>query len=117
MSFDASDSFTTSATMLSCGIDSPDVLSVSCVTLQDIFNDNHIEKCDFLKMDCEGAEYEILYSCPADILERISRIAMEVHQGKGENENIEALICFLKQHGFSTRCRKRRLLWAYRRQS
>jgi FkbM family methyltransferase len=114
LSFDASDSFTTSATMLSAAKTTNDSLSVACVTLQKIFDDNSIEKCDLLKMDCEGAEYDILYSCPRDYIRRIDQIAMEVHGGKGKNKNIDALDLFLRQQGFLTRRRPGGMLWAWR---
>ena len=35
-------------------------IQVQSITLDTILNDNKIEKCDILKLDCEGAEYEIL---------------------------------------------------------
>lgn len=114
LSFDMGDSFTTSATMLSGNGAAPDSLSVACVTLQQIFEDNNIKKCDWLKMDCEGAEYDILYSCPPDVLGRIDQIAMEVHCGDGENQNIDALEAFLRRQGFQTRRRPVGMLWAWR---
>ena len=112
--FDSSDSFTTSATILPAGVSSQDCLSVSCTTLQNIFDDNQIEKCDLLKIDCEGAEYDILYSCTPEVLKRVDQIAMEVHRGKGENQNINALDYFLREQGFSTRRRPVGKLWAWR---
>jgi hypothetical protein len=64
-------------------------------------------------MDCEGAEYDILYNCPPDYLQRIDQIAMEVHNGEKENQNIEALEAFLRKQGFSTRRRPVGMLWAW----
>jgi hypothetical protein len=66
-------------------------------------------------MDCEGAEYDILYNCPSDYLQRIDQIAMEVHHGEKENQNIEALEAFLRGQGFSTRRRPVGMLWAWRK--
>ncbi len=114
LSFDATDSFTTSATMLSVDTTASNSFSVACVTLEKVFEVNRIERCDWLKMDCEGAEYDILYSTPSDILKRVDQIAMEVHRGEGDNQNIEALEAFLKQQGFLTRRRPIGMLWAWR---
>ena len=36
-------------------------MEVPCTTLREIMESNHLEHVDLLKMDCEGAEYEILY--------------------------------------------------------
>src|SRR3989344_1810380 len=56
-----------------------DFIDVDCTTLKDILLEFKIEYCDFLKVDCEGAEYEILFNTPAEILKRIKRIALEYH--------------------------------------
>jgi FkbM family methyltransferase len=79
LSFDSSDSFTTSATIFKQTDQKTESIKVSCLTLGQIMDENSINKCDLLKMDCEGAEYDILYNCPPDYLQRIDQIAMEVH--------------------------------------
>jgi FkbM family methyltransferase len=114
LTFDSSDSFTTSATMFSPRKAMQSSLSVSCTTLKKIMDENGIAKCELLKMDCEGAEYDILYNCPTEYLRRIDQIAMEVHHGERENQNIEALEIFLRQQGFLTRRRPVGMLWAWR---
>ncbi len=54
-------------------------ISVDCLTLEDVFSQHGIERCDLLKIDCEGAEYEILYSIPRELWRRIDRIYLEYH--------------------------------------
>ena len=49
---------------------------------------------DLLKLDCEGAEYDILYA-PDAPLERIREIRMEYHGGRGRE-----LAGFLQKRGF-----------------
>jgi FkbM family methyltransferase len=114
LAFDAADAFTTSATVLGSASGQPDTIRVAAVTLHDVFAEYHIEQCDLLKMDCEGAEYGVLYGCPSEDLRRIRRIAMEVHQGPGPQENIDALETFLRTNGFKTRKRPVGMLWAWR---
>lgn len=53
--------------------------SVECVTLADVFTEHAIDRCDLLKLDCEGAEYEILYGVPRALWPRIGRICLEYH--------------------------------------
>lgn len=49
------------------------------ITISDIFSDNGINKCDLLKMDIEGAEYDVLLNTEESVLKRIGAIAMECH--------------------------------------
>jgi len=49
------------------------------VSMEKLFNENSIDKCDLLKMDIEGAEYKTLLNTPLEILQRVNAIAMECH--------------------------------------
>ncbi len=115
LAFDSSDSFTTSATIFTQTDTQREYIKVPCLTLRQVMDENNINKCDLLKMDCEGAEYDILYNCPQEYLQRIDQIAMEVHRGDKENQNIDALEKFFRQNGFITRRRPVGMLWAWRR--
>ena len=53
---------------------------INAITLQDIFEKHRLEKIDFLKMDCEGAEYEIIMNAPSSILNKIQKISTEIHE-------------------------------------
>ncbi len=57
--------------------------SASAITLADVFKENGIRRCDLLKIDCEGAEAEILEQTPQEIFERVENIAMEYHKNAG----------------------------------
>jgi FkbM family methyltransferase len=54
-------------------------LSVSSLSLADAFAMLEIKSCDLLKLDCEGAEYAILFDTPPSVLELVQRIVMEYH--------------------------------------
>lgn len=54
-------------------------VEVECTTLQNAFKASNINNCDFLKIDCEGAEYEIFESLDEDFLKRIKSICLEYH--------------------------------------
>ena len=75
-------------------------VQVNCITLKKIFDKNKIEKCDFLKIDCEGAEYEILYETPKKYLNRIEKIALEWDNLDNDKKNINSLKKFLRKNGF-----------------
>jgi len=72
---------------------------VQATTLKRVIEDNAIEACDFLKMDCEGAEWDILFSSE-DILPRIKRMALEVHT-VGDRKPPD-LIDFLNKNDFTS---------------
>ncbi|MCX6736555.1 MAG: FkbM family methyltransferase [Candidatus Parcubacteria bacterium] len=75
-------------------------LEIECISLGDIFESNHLKECDILKIDCEGAEFEILYNTLDKYLKCIKEIRLEYHDQKIENYNIKSLIKFLKDRGF-----------------
>jgi FkbM family methyltransferase len=52
---------------------------VNTIVLQDVFDEFGLRDVDFLKMDCEGGEYEIFYATPASYIRRISRMVVEYH--------------------------------------
>lgn len=54
-------------------------LSVSCTTLHDILSQQDQRSCDCLKMDCEGAEFEILQRAEPGDLKRVGAIILEYH--------------------------------------
>jgi len=76
---------------------------VNCTTLKDIFKQNNIKQCDFLKIDCEGAEYEIIYSTPKEIFKKIKKIALEFDNIDKEKKNCLELKNFLEKNNFEVR--------------
>jgi len=75
-------------------------LEVYCTGLREIFEENRISTCEFLKIDAEGAEYEILLATPAEILARTDRIVVEVHRVPRWSPT--RLCDILSEHGFKT---------------
>jgi FkbM family methyltransferase len=76
---------------------------VEAWSLKTIFDEFRIGGCHFLKLDCEGAEYEILYALPPEYFRRIGRIALEYHgadDARTRREQSDALVAFLETHGF-----------------
>lgn len=114
LAFEGGEDFTTSATVLGGGEDQKGRIRVAAVTLAEILSGHDLERIDLLKMDCEGAEYEIFYRSAPEILARIGRIVMEVHAGPQKDQNIAALEDFLRKHGFATRQRPVGMLSAWR---
>jgi len=114
LSFDPGDSFTTSASVFSNLDAKLKTVQVPCDSLTDIFDEHRIERCSLLKLDCEGAEFEILYNCPVDYLYRIDQMAIEVHGGTTANQNMASLKNYLSSVDFKTRQYAGHMLWAWR---
>jgi FkbM family methyltransferase len=53
--------------------------SVDVISLAALFERYGIDRCDYLKLDCEGAEFEIILEADASLLNRVRRIVMEYH--------------------------------------
>lgn len=69
---------------------------IDCVPLRQVFDKYDINKCDFLKIDCEGLEQRILRALPDEYFKRIDKIALEYHLNIDELE----LTKFLHNKGY-----------------
>jgi FkbM family methyltransferase len=79
-------------------IDRPTV--VGCITLKKAFAMSRAKAIDFLKLDVEGAELEILDGATTHVLNKIRRIAIEYHS-EIRPRSLGIIKRVLKQHGFS----------------
>ena len=77
---------------------------VPATTLSRAMAENGVARCDFLKIDCEGAEYEILLGADEETLARVEHIAIEYHDAITSHDHRE-LVRFLEQRGFDVRTR------------
>lgn len=59
-----------------------------------------IQKIDFLKLDCEGSEYDILYSLSKSNLGKIKKVSLEFEELNNEKNNSSYLKKFLNKAGF-----------------
>lgn len=72
---------------------------VKVTTLQALMAAQGIERIDLLKIDCEGAEWDILPAAEC-VLPRVRAICMEYHNGKLDAHWLEL---WLRQHNFEVR--------------
>lgn len=74
---------------------------VEIINFNDFIIENGVEKIDYLKVDCEGAEYKIFESIPTEFLKNnIKKIAIEFHHPIGDIK-VQDLINRLKNNGFN----------------
>jgi FkbM family methyltransferase len=88
---------------------------VAALSLDDFLKQRDLAQVSLLKLDCEGAEYDILYHSSEASLKAIQNVAAEIHVGKGDRENVDAFSSFLSQAGFACCVSKdRHFVWACR---
>lgn len=68
----------------------PVIENVQSITLDEIFSKHGLKECKLLKIDCEGAEFEILYN--TKMLGKIEHIRGEVHELDASSLNGPSLI-------------------------
>ena len=99
------------------GADGGKTENVRLTTLGRLMMENKIGRIDLLKLDCEGAEWDILPSS-IDILPRIRQICMELHLFRGRTA--ERLATWLREQGYEvthTPTEWTGILWAVRPRS
>jgi FkbM family methyltransferase len=74
--------------------------TVPCTTLRRILDHHEFDTLDLLKLNCEGAEYEILEECPRSDLDRISNIRLEYHNLDTAHKNGRSLCRYLRDRGY-----------------
>lgn len=62
-------------------------------------------RCDFMKIDCEGCEYDLILNSRPEVLHRINRISMEYHDEITANSGLD-LAEHLTSLGFIVQMRK-----------
>ena len=75
---------------------------VQSLTLPHIFEQYGIDRCHFLKLNCEGAEFPILLNLSPEMFRRIDAIVLQYHGTSAQTKADEAqrLIDILQREGF-----------------
>ncbi len=79
---------------------SDDYEEVKTDTLTNFIQDNNIICCNFMKMNCEGAEFKIVLSTPKEFLKKIEIVCISYHLDKTEGYSENDLIKYLQNCGF-----------------
>jgi FkbM family methyltransferase len=88
-----------------------ETIQVAGLTIAEIFSRGNVTRCDLLKIDMEGAEYDVLNTLPDTIWSRILRVVMEIHNKPGRHS--DELVKLLENKGFQVQT-KSKLAWAVR---
>jgi len=72
-----------------------ELADVQTTTLEEIVAKCQVDTVDLLKLDCEGAEYEIILNASRGLLLTVREIRLEYHDGRADD-----LIGHLEKNGF-----------------
>ena len=79
---------------------------IDSISLQKIFDKNQIKHCNFLKLDCEGAEYEIIKNLPSEYFKKIDKLVIEYHMADLHPEFLIELKEILLRQNFKIETKK-----------
>ncbi len=77
---------------------------VRSLTLEQIWTELGLQSCEYMKVDCEGAEYQIFFNTSPAILGKIKHICLEYHDGVTPFSHAD-LARFFQEHGFQVKLR------------
>ena len=77
-------------------------LTVPQISLGRVMDEQRLAIVNYLKLDCEGAEFEIIRTTRAAHWRRIERVAIEYHES-GQDRKPGELVSILKGHGFTVK--------------
>jgi len=82
------------------GADSKKSIVVNSTNLKNILKKNKVNRINYLKIDAEGSEYDILLNASPSILSKIDKIVIEYHDYFKHGHNYNELVSYLEDNGF-----------------
>jgi len=79
---------------------------IDSISLQKFFDEHQIKHCNFLKLDCEGAEYEIIKNLPLEYFQKIDKLVIEYHMADSHPEFLIELKEILLRQNFEIETKK-----------
>jgi|TARA_Y100000310_G_C20684831_1_gene818289 FkbM family methyltransferase len=80
--------------------DSKKKIKVETITLKDILTANKIKRVNYLKIDVEGTEYNILLNTPPEVIKKVDKIVLEYHDFLNHTYSYLDLKKYLEDNGF-----------------
>jgi len=79
---------------------------VKTESLENFLLKRKINKCNFLLINCEGAEFVIASSTPKSVFKKIDNMLIQYHLHRVKGYNLDDLVKTLKSKGFEIRTRR-----------
>jgi hypothetical protein len=77
----------------------PRRVTVPQISVSRIMDEHGLDVVNYLKLDCEGSEFEIMRALRPEHWSRIERVAMEYHE-YGRDRRVGELVEILRDNGF-----------------
>ena len=81
-------------------------VKIKSIKLEDILQENKIKKCDLIKIDCEGAEYDIVMDMTEKDLNKIENFCIEYENLNNVKYTIKDLVEKLQSNNFIVQLKK-----------
>ena len=94
------DKYTTTAGVVQITSSDTKQMEVEAISLDDLVEEQNLARIDFLKLDCEGSEYDILYSSSQSTFDKILWITIESHITDIKDHDHATLLKFIQDKGF-----------------
>jgi len=75
-------------------------IEVGAISLKEVLGKNKVVHCNILKMDCEGAEFEILLNTGKTVFSKIDKIVGELHTDIQKKYSVDQLLKYLDLCGY-----------------
>lgn len=89
--------------------DSSERIKVQAISIEDIFRENNLKAVDYLKIDAEGSEFDIILNSPETLFDNINKIVLEYHDFFPTKQKHKELQNYLKKLGYEVS--SSRLIW------
>jgi len=73
------------------------VMEIETITLNQVIQENNIDRISLFKCDIEGGEYDLIGSLTTEQMNLIDRFLIEFHQNKGQ---LQGMVNQLDSYGF-----------------
>jgi len=83
--------------------ESDNKVEIETISLADFYQQEGITKVDFLKLDCEGAEFEIVQN-NKELISQVERIILECHPHG--DKTVDGMIALLEEMGYDVQSEK-----------
>jgi FkbM family methyltransferase len=103
-------------------VEAGQAIQVESIALDEVLPELNLTHLDYMKMDCEGAEYDIFFNASPATLLKIDRICLEYHDGVTSHSH-DDLVRFFELNEYQVDCKSNPahpdlgLLFAIRKQA